>query len=103
MSVCEAERKSLFWTSNLVPGSEHGVLIVQRIPGSVNRKRAENGCFKIFKLITAEQKSNSAFEAIQTQIKITGLPPEKRGQVIKSFWSEQNVFAVTEENKDMIQ
>ena len=38
----------------------------------------------------------------QTQIKITGLPPEKRGQVIKSFLSEKNAFAVTGENKNII-
>ena len=38
----------------------------------------------------------------QTQIKITGLPPEKRGQVIKSYPSEKNAFAVTGENKNII-
>ena len=53
-------------------------------------------------LITAEEKINSAFEAIKTQFKITGLPPEKRGQVIKSSSSEKNVFAVTGENKNII-
>ena len=49
-----------------------------------------------------EEKINSAFAAIKTKIKITGLPPEKREQVIKSFSSEQNVFAVTGENKNII-
>ena len=55
-----------------------------------------------FELIEAEEKINSAFEAIKTQIKMTGPPPEKRGQMIKSFSSEKNVFAVTGENKHII-
>ena len=69
--------------------------------GLAERRKA--GVLRHFELITAEEKINSAFEAIQTHIKIIGLPPEKRGQVIKSFSSEKNVFTVTEENKNIIQ
>ena len=103
MSVCEATRKSVFWTPNLVPGSEYVPWMFKEFLGAWTGSEWKAGILRPFELITAEEKINSAFKAIQIHIKIIGLPPEKCGQVIKSFSSEKNVFAVTGENKNIIQ
>ena len=103
MSVCEAARKSLFWTPNLVPGSEYASWLFKEFVGAWTRSERKAGVLRPFELITAEEKIDSAFEAIQKKIKIIGLPPEKWGQMIKSFSSEKNVFAVMGENKNIIQ
>ena len=103
MSVCEAARKSVFWTPNHVPGSEYVPWMFKEFLGAWTGSERKAGVLRPFELITAEEKINSTFEAIQTHVKIIELPPEKRGQVIKSFSSEKNVFAVTGENKNIIQ
>ena len=43
--------------------------------------------------MTEEERLDSAFQAIKTHVKITGLLPEKHRQVFKSLSEEIQMFA----------